>query len=604
MKKIFLAILFLIVPISSYASTLDVGLHAFYNLNEFSGDRYDASGNAKTLTSNSVPSTTGKIDLGADYNGSNTYGIYRNDAGFIAGDDRSFSFWVYIRDANSGSSKYVFDAITTAGDNARAIVYYDSNTLHFFIDGNEVTSTITSNTWYHVVITANTSNQWVLHINGTEIGDTTKGALSYSGNSYRWGASLAGTTACDCIIDSAGIWNKVLTADEIDELYNGGAGQEYPFSATPPSPPAVSTTVTVAPVLYSSTLIQNPVSTSTYSFTSTQASSTLKQTGLVYIVHNATSTTPSVTWGGTSMTFIEDTDSLGGYKTSLFALRNPTNQGAVTVSGLVASSTKYISQSVWSNADIWPNFDQYTVVDGVSRASLSLNGTVAPVVPVVSMYSTTGLDGFSILPSTKLIQSATSSNILDFALLYSLCSDVLDDCSTGYTKDFSFSTKIGVLVGMSMYATSTRDTSSAPSLLEVAGRLGTEEGFAECLDDGFVGSIACLGKNMLFWVLNLFIPSTQEMENLKEVFYSTVTATSSLTSTVFLIPLQFAFWTSSSTVPEYTPFEIYVPVIDKSWDIVGNTNTTVDNAVYGMLSWMLGVITALFIGYRFFKLVH
>lgn len=44
------------------------------------------------------------------------------------------------------------------------------------------------------------------------------------------GSAAAGTTTFDGFMDMIGFWNgRVLTSDEQDELYNAGAGRQYPF---------------------------------------------------------------------------------------------------------------------------------------------------------------------------------------------------------------------------------------------------------------------------------------------------------------------------------------------------------------------------------------
>lgn len=95
----------------------------------------------------------------------------------------------------------------------------------------------------------------------------------------------------------------------------------------------VSAEIVTPATLYSSQLIQRPVSTSTYTFTSTIASSTLKQAGVVFIVR-ATSSSPTITWGGTAMTYLLSTDSDLYNVTDLFIINNPTTTASIVVSGM------------------------------------------------------------------------------------------------------------------------------------------------------------------------------------------------------------------------------------------------------------------------------
>lgn len=364
----------------------------------------------------------------------------------------------------------------------------------------------------------------------------------------------------------------------------------------------ISTSVVLPATLYSSKLIQNPVSTTTYSFASSivNASSSL-QSGLVFIVHSST-TTPSVVWSGSTMTALDTTDIASGYVISMYAVHSP-SYGSIVVSGIVASSTLYISESVLDNASNWAAFDKHSVVSGSSIASVSLPTPTTPTGLFASFYTGTGLSSFSKLVTSNIAMSATSS-LGDFTLLSSSCTSASDDCLIGYSKSFSlFDSSNGEVIGIAMYATSSVFSTSPPLLVSIAGGLGTDSGFAACLDDGFLGSITCLGKNMVFWTLGLFVPSNADMVSLRNTFYETVTASTSLTSTLFLVPVAFTMWTSTTSIPSYNKLEIYVPVFNKTWVLDPSPATTVDMNVYNMLSWMLGTAMVLFIGYKFWKLV-
>jgi len=335
------------------------------------------------------------------------------------------------------------------------------------------------------------------------------------------------------------------------------------------------------------------ISSSTYNFSATAASTTLKQTAAVFITHTATSS-PTVTLSGSAMTYYDSTTDISGYKTSMYILKYPAATGTYVVTDVSSSSMKYISQSVWSNADIIPVFDKYTVSSGITRAYLSLPTTVVPSGLVASMYTVTGLAEYDALSNSFIQQSATSTTG-DFSLLSSICSSTIDECNIGYTKPFSlFDIGNGVLIGLAMYATSSVTISSEgpPSL----PTLDT------CIVDVSFAGLTCLGKSLTFWFFGLFVPSENELTNMKNTFYSTITSTSSLISTVFLVPMSFALWTSTSSVPDYEQLEIYVPVFDKHFALDPDPATTTDQNAHDILTWMFGTITVLFISYKFIQL--
>lgn len=404
--------------------------------------------------------------------------------------------------------------------------------------------------------------------------------------------------------------------------YTGGGGTMYaasmsltPTSGGGGSAPAANPKVAIVPAsLYSQKLLQAPVATTTYSFLSTAASSSLKQTGLVYIVHNATAT-PSVRWGTTTMTRIDTTDSFGvsttTFKVSMYIVRDPGSFVGITVSSTTANGIRYLSQSVWSNADIIPVFDKYKLVNSIDRAYLSLPTINTPSTLITAFYSSSSplasANQFDLLNTSFQLQigTSTAANINNFTLVTSQCNSALDDCQVGYNKMYSaVDTKSGVLIGLAMYSTSTINVSTVPTLGALAGGLGTDEGFASCLDDGLTGATICVFKNIIWWFFGLFVPSTEDMIGLRDTFYNNVTASSSLTSAVFLIPLQFSQWTNPSSTPPYNKLEIYVPsFIHKTWVLDPAPATQTDNAVHDILEWVFGVIMVLYIGYKFYKLV-
>ena len=58
----------------------------------------------------------------------------------------------------------------------------------------------------------------------------TGNALSYSNRQTYFATNVLGSSEYFTgKIDEAGFWNRVLTADEIKELYWGGNGNTYPF---------------------------------------------------------------------------------------------------------------------------------------------------------------------------------------------------------------------------------------------------------------------------------------------------------------------------------------------------------------------------------------
>jgi hypothetical protein len=87
-------------------------------------------------------------------------------------------------------------------------------------------STLSPNTWYHVVITYNDNNDRKIHIylNGVEVTYSTQsvavGSLNPD-NTYSMAIGYYASYLNDGQMDDAGIWNRALTSMEITGLYEG-----------------------------------------------------------------------------------------------------------------------------------------------------------------------------------------------------------------------------------------------------------------------------------------------------------------------------------------------------------------------------------------------
>lgn len=627
LKKLLLSLLFLPSTLSFAFADLTMDLDGYYNLDSGATDSLGAT-NGTASGGIIFSSLYGKISGGAYFPTGSDYIDLGNTTFNYSGTDLTICAWVYptlssgtvgtvFSNYNSGGSKAQYQVKLYNNAGVTKAIYNIANTSEESYTG---TQALTASSWnYLCSVYVRSTGLTVFYVNNvvdstTHTFSQTPPASSFGNTSIGRAGSYNGVYFKG-YIDEVYVASRALSGSEIDELYNGGTGLTYPFTTGGGSPTATSSiystsTVVIPATVYSSQFIQNPVSTSTYSFTSTVSSSTLKQSGVIFIVHS-TSTTPTITWGGTAMTLLDTTATISDYRTSLFVIRNPTATSSVVISGISASSTKYISQSVWSNATAYGAFDKYNVTTASNKASIALPTPIAPTGLVASMYTVSGLSGYSVLNGSTVIQSATSSTG-DFSVLRSQCASALNDCLVGYSKPFAlFDTRNGVVIGVSMYATSSVTATTIPDIGIFTGGLGTPEGFADCLDDGLTGSIMCLGKNMVFWTIGLFVPNNQDLADIKETIYSTITSSSSLTSSIFLLPLQMSLWTASSSVPAYDNLTLSLPRVTGGYytkEITGINTTTaqkrIDASLYSIFIWILGVFTVFFISKQFIKFIH
>lgn len=217
---------------------------AYYKL-----DNENDSVASYTLTNvGSTPFATGKIGNGAvTATGNTTDYLYRDDAfGMLGSTAKTYSFWwkpveqpgtdtmqMMTRHLYGGSAvgNYISLAyVDIAG--VKKIVMHSSPVTTFF------TQTLTTGTWYHFVITVPADNIGTItcYMNDSSLGGHANWAQNYAlTTKLAMFADHAGTSISSGGIDEFGIWSRVLSGTEITELYNSGAGLQYPFPTYNPS---------------------------------------------------------------------------------------------------------------------------------------------------------------------------------------------------------------------------------------------------------------------------------------------------------------------------------------------------------------------------------
>jgi hypothetical protein len=212
--------------------SLLTNLISYYKLSDTS----DSVGSNTLTNTGSVDFTqTGKLGGTTKCaTGTNTTGGYlkvASDLGYNSASSNTWNFW--YKSAASMSSGYIMDVIS--GTNTiRGIVYEDGSTkkLHGFANGNEVLSgVLTQNMWYMVTLTKS-GTAWEFFINGISQGTTTTGGGSYTATAgfMLLNGLQTGGIQTTSSVDECGIWSRVLSSTEVTQLYNGGAGLQYPFS--------------------------------------------------------------------------------------------------------------------------------------------------------------------------------------------------------------------------------------------------------------------------------------------------------------------------------------------------------------------------------------
>lgn len=238
------------------------GLQAYWAMDVSSGNVPDSTANANTLVNNNgVTYGAGLINNAAIF-ASTAYLEAASSASLSPAADISMSFWVKMNNLPSPSSRMIalnkdgpygfflsrnktgdghlsyFSPYINATSAASALEYRQTT------PANSAGDIISTGVWHHLAFTyQGSTGTGIVYVDGVQSTPDVEGAHAINTNSNP--VDLAGTNATytnggyytfqefDGDIDEMGIWNRVLSAAEITQLYNGGAGLAYPFGGAP-----------------------------------------------------------------------------------------------------------------------------------------------------------------------------------------------------------------------------------------------------------------------------------------------------------------------------------------------------------------------------------
>lgn len=229
------------------------GLLAYWKLDEAYGTRIDATGNGyNLLTLGDVPNSVGKILSAAEFNPTESNLNFLGNDNLSAGPEFSVSTWVKFftlgffgnpqcvwgTGSPNVSSNPFNDVI--APNNPGDTTYFiqgigpeEYNHLFYSLSDYIVGPAVEPNVWYHSVCTISpTENK--MYINGELIQTLPYENFDQSfvgfGLSEFYGECGTGGCPMSGLIDETGVWNRVLTQEEVTALYNNGNALEYPYS--------------------------------------------------------------------------------------------------------------------------------------------------------------------------------------------------------------------------------------------------------------------------------------------------------------------------------------------------------------------------------------
>jgi hypothetical protein len=202
----------------------------------------DAIGsNDGILTGGCLVSASGKIGRSFYFDGVNDYVALPNNSLNFTG-DFSFSLWMNRKSAvNANILSNYYNGATPYGwwlsISTGTIAFKMGNGTSTLLC-NMTTTLLGANVWQLITITKN-ANSVKMYVDGVlKTSATITGNVVYTTTHYPMiGAAKYDTSSpvgyleAACLIDGVTTWQKELSSEEVAGLYNGGSGNQYPFSA-------------------------------------------------------------------------------------------------------------------------------------------------------------------------------------------------------------------------------------------------------------------------------------------------------------------------------------------------------------------------------------
>lgn len=220
---------------------LTTSIVSYWKLDESSGDAADSVGGFTLTNANTTTYSTGKINNCGSFDASLTQYLYHaDDAALRPTTSFTFTGWakwtgsifvpVILAKQTSDSAGYVLYVDTF---NSNKLTWGVDDSTNFRVDLHSTNST-SADTWFFFVVWYDSdNNQTGMSVdNGTPVTTGITGITQDSGSEFRIGARYypGSNIPFNGLIDEVGFWTKVLSSDEITQLYNGGAGLSYPFT--------------------------------------------------------------------------------------------------------------------------------------------------------------------------------------------------------------------------------------------------------------------------------------------------------------------------------------------------------------------------------------
>lgn len=233
---------FLINPYRFAADPLLTGLVAWWSLDEASGTRVNSHtpGTLDLTDNNTVGQTTGKVSNAAAFVAASDEQLSHAYSSSLVMADRDFTCagWFIVTNASEGNCLLIGQGRPILAQLGWSVMRNGSNqqiqvrARNAANSGNIQPTAVdipAYDTWMFVLaqFTNATSELSIAVNNGTP--QTATGALfADTTETFKIGGSSDDNRSMTGASDEVAIWHRILTTDEKNRLYNGGAGMAYP----------------------------------------------------------------------------------------------------------------------------------------------------------------------------------------------------------------------------------------------------------------------------------------------------------------------------------------------------------------------------------------
>lgn len=219
---------------------LSDGLVAAYNLDESSGDAVDSVGGYNMTNNGTCTYSAGLINNWVNtHSTGNKYLEVTSDL-WLNGSSQNWTVSLWIYPNGNISSQAVFANWVDYGYRVYCYIERYSSACRLVRVRGWIAADVCSKsqsfnnaTWYHICgrYNGSTLNLKVNNGTATTLSSTGNGSgTGYWDRTSIWALTNGGTTNFKWLTDCVQFWNRSITDDEVTEVYNSGAGKQYPFS--------------------------------------------------------------------------------------------------------------------------------------------------------------------------------------------------------------------------------------------------------------------------------------------------------------------------------------------------------------------------------------